>query len=257
MALASGPARNATALAISSGSHQAAQCGIALEAADIALAAVDRGLQRRGAGIAGRDRIDPDPGRAPFGGQARRHRDDRCLGRRIGMQRHRAHAGDRGDVDDRAAARGRSSPGERDAGDIGARAGRRARRRPTTPWPGRSGRSGRLDDAGAVDQDLDRRRARPRRVRRRRCRAASSVTSPANAVAPAISRATACACARSRSTTATVAPRLASSMAAGGADAAGAAGDDRHSGRLPSFRHCALLLKPGRRAPAGCATSRR
>src|ERR1700722_1260636 len=83
---------------------QAAERRIAGKRRGVALALVDRRLQRGRSRIAGRNRVDPRLRRAPFGGEAFGGRDDGGLGRPVGMERHRAHAGDRSDVDDGAAA---------------------------------------------------------------------------------------------------------------------------------------------------------
>ena len=89
------------------------------EQRDVALASVDGRLQRRRAREAGRDAIDPHPRRPPFGGQTLRRRHDGGLGRRIGVQRHGAQGGDRGDVDDGAGAPRRHPFAEQGAGEIG------------------------------------------------------------------------------------------------------------------------------------------
>ena len=146
-------------------------------------------------------------------------------------------------------------PGERNAGDIGAPL---VDAHDVVPHAHGEvgGPIGRLDDAGAVDQDLDRAELGldacgdggegrlVGHVAGERGRAGDVASNRLRLRQVAIDHRDRRAAARQLD-------------AAGRADAAGATGDDGHSGQLPLFRHCALLLKPGRRAPAGCATSRR
>ena len=117
----------------------------------LSIAACRAGVQR----IARRHRIDPHAGASPFCGKALGDGDDCGLGRRVGVHRHRTHAGNRGDVDDAAASALRHAPAERDRSHIGAAlidVDDLVPRRHRQLFRGQR----LLQHAGAVDQDVDR-----------------------------------------------------------------------------------------------------
>ena len=151
---ASSLARKHTARATFLRAHHAAERGVLVEHGDVALALVDRSLEGGRERIARRHRIDPHAGASPFCGKALGDGDDRCLGRRVGMHRHRAHPGDRGNVDDAAASALRHAPAERDRSHVGAAlidVDDLVPRRHRQLFRGQR----LLQHAGAVDQDVD------------------------------------------------------------------------------------------------------